>query len=144
MAAPAGNDRFLTDLDIRIWLRDNDPDANTLLDDYEFTPEELRTCQTLAADYWNEMPPYIGSMDYTRSPFRFHMLMGTVANLLFAAAHRFRRNALQYTAGGLNVADQEKYTQYDAAGQRMWDMFKTWVAVNKRALNAERGYGIIG
>lgn len=40
---PTGNLNFLTDLDVRIWLRDNDPEANVLLDDFEFSPEEIRT-----------------------------------------------------------------------------------------------------
>lgn len=59
------------------------------------------------------------------------------------AAHRFRRNALQYNAGGMSVADQEKYSAYDQAGGRLWEEFKTWVGQHKRALNIERGWGSI-
>ena len=40
---PTGNKNYLTDLDVRIWLRDNDPDANVLLDSEEFDAEEIRT-----------------------------------------------------------------------------------------------------
>lgn len=143
MATPAGNDRFLTDLDIRIWMRDTDPAANTLLDDLEFTAEEMRTAQTLTVDYWNEQPPNIGTFDYTKFPWRGKLLQGTAANLLFIAAHRFRRNSLKYSAGGTAVADQEKAPEYDAAGQKLWEEYKAWVTIQKRALNAERGFGII-
>lgn len=144
MAAAIGSNQFLTDLDIRIWMRDTDPAANLLLDDLEFTPEELRTAQTLTVDYWNDQPPNIGTFDYDRFPWRSMLLTGTAANLLFIAANRFRRNSLKYAAGGTAVADQEKSPEYDKAGQRLWDEYKGWVMIQKRALNAERGFGIVG
>lgn len=140
---PIGNDGFLTELDIRIWMRDNNPAANLLLDDFEFSPEEIRTAMTLTIDFWNDQPPLIRCYDVKTFPWRSSLLRGTVANLLFMAAMRFRRNALKYMAGGMVVADQEKYAEYDAAGQRMWDEFRNWTAIQKRALNAERGWAII-
>lgn len=140
---PVGNDTYLTDVDVRIWLRDNDPEANVLLDDFEFSTEEIRTAMTLVADYWNETPPYLGSYDYDKFPYRYALLKGTAANLLFMAAHRFRRNQLNYNAGGLTVDDQNKYQQYDAAGARLWDEFKGWVAQTKKSLNAEQGWATI-
>ena len=143
MATPEGNDRFLTDLDVRIWLRDNDPEANLLLDDYEFSAEEIRTAMTLAVDHYNDQPPYIGAYDYDKFPWRSKLLAGTAANLLFMASHRFRRNALQYNAGGMSIADQDKFAAYAQAGTRLWEEFKTWIGHHKRALNIERGWGII-
>jgi len=140
---PKGNDTYLTDLDVRIWLRDNDPNANFLLEDFEFSPEEIRTAMTLTADYWNDQPPYIRNYDYDKFPYRSQLLMGTAANLLFMAAHRYRRNSLQYSAGGTSINDQEKYQQYDAAGARLWEEYKHWVIINKRALNAESGWANI-
>ena len=140
---PRGNDTYLTDLDVRIWLRDNNPEANSLLDDVEFTPEEIRTAMTLTVDYWNDQPPYIGCYDYDKFPYRSQLLTGTAANLLFIAANRYRRNSLQYQAGGLTIQDQEKYQQYDAAGQTLWQQYKEWVTRNKRSLNAENGFAII-
>ena len=140
---PVGNKNTLTEMDIRIWLRDNDPAANLLLDDYEFTPEEVRTSMTLTVDYWNELPPAIGGYDYPDFPYRFALLRGTCANLLFIAAHRFRRNALQYNIPGGSIADQEKFMQYDSAGQRLWEEYKQWVDRNKRSINAEQGWGVI-
>lgn len=140
---PKGNDTYLTDLDVRIWLRDNDPNANFLLEDFEFSPEEIRTAMTLTADYWNDQPPYIRNYDYDKFPYRSQLLMGTAANLLFMAAHRYRRNSLQYSAGGTSINDQEKYQQYDAAGARLWEEYKRWVVINKRAINAELGWANI-
>ena len=139
----SGSDTYLTDLDVRIWLRDNDPEANFLIDDFEFTPEEIRTAMTLAVDYWNDQPPYIRHYDYDKFPFRSQLLAGTAANLMFIAANRFRRNSLPYQAGGLSIQDQEKHQQYDAAGQRLLDGYKSWVASNKWAMNAESGFATI-
>ena len=138
-----GNDGFLTELDIRIWMRDTDPAANLLLDDYEFSPEEIRTAMTLTVDNWNDQPPYIGCHDIKSFPWRSKLLCGTAANLLFIAANKFRRNALKYQAGGMAVADQEKYAEYDSAGGRLWEEYKQWVQISKRALNAEHGWGSV-
>ena len=140
---PKGNDTYLTDLDVRIWLRDNDPEANLLISDFEFSPEEIRTAYTLTVDYWNDQPPYIRTYDYDKFPWRSQLLEGTAGNLLFIAANRYRRNALQYSAGGLTVQDQEKYQQYDAAGARLFEAYKEWVLRNKRSLNAEQGFAAI-
>jgi len=140
---PSGSNTYLTDLDVRIWLRDNDPEANLLLDDFEFTPEEIRTAFTLTVDYWNDQPPYIRNYDYDKFPWRSQLLEGTAGNLLYIAANRYRRNALQYSAGGLTVQDQEKYQQYDAAGQRLFEAYKDWVIRNKRSLNAEQGFATL-
>lgn len=136
----AGGESFLVENDIRMWLRDNEPELNTLLDDYEFSPEEIRQAITYAQDYWNEQPPYIGNIDYGRNPFRFHLLQGTVGNLLFMAANRYRRNHLQYQAGGLAVDDQNKSQLYEAAAARIWEEFKQWVRMNKRTINASNGF----
>ena len=140
---PIGSKTYLTDLDVRIWLRDNDPEANKLLDDYEFSPEEIRTAMTLTVDHWNDQPPYIKSYDYDKFPYRSKLLQGTAANLLFMAAHRFRRDSLQYSAGGLTIQDQEKYQQYDNAGNGLWQQYHEWVMWNKRSLNAEQGFATI-
>ena len=140
---PTGNDNYLTDLDVRIWLRDNDPEENRLIDDFEWTPEEIRHAMTLTVDYYNETPPFIGRYDYDRFPNRFHLLQGTAANLLYMAAHRYRRNQLNYSAGGVTVDDQNKYQQYDAAGDKLWSEYKAWVSASKKAANAEQGWGTI-
>ncbi len=140
---PVGNHSYLTDVDVRIWLRDNDPDANVLLDSEEFSPEEIRSAMTHTVDYWNETPPGVGSYDYDRFPFRYALLRGTAANLLFMAAHRYRRNHLTYSAGGVSVDDQNKFQAYDAAGSRLWEDYRQWVLQAKRSINVDLGWGTI-
>lgn len=140
---PTGNHNYLNDLEIRLWLRDNDPSANLLLNDLEFTPEEVRMSRTLAVDKWNETPPFIANYDVNNFPYRYNLLMGTVANLLFIAANRYRRNDLSYQIAGGAVNDQAKWQPYDAAGEALWTKYSTWVAASKRAINMEQGWGII-
>ena len=140
---PIGNSGYLTDIDVRVWLRDNDPEANVLLDEFEFEPEEIRAAMTHTVDYWNETPPNVGTYDYDRFPYRYALLRGTAANLLFMAAHRYRRNHLSYNAGGVAVDDQNKYQQYDSAGGRLWDEYKQWVTATKRSINVDLGWGTI-
>lgn len=140
---PTGNNCFLTDVDVRVWLRDNDPEANLLIDSEEFSTEEIRAAMTHTVDYFNETPPNVASYDYDKFPYRFALLRGTAANLLFMAAHRYRRNQLHYNAGGLTVDDQNKYQQYDAAGGRLWDEYKQWVSQIKRSINVDLGWGTV-
>jgi hypothetical protein len=140
---PIGNKRFLTDLDIRIFMRDTDPSANLLLDDLEFTAEELRTASTLAVDKWNDTPPFLQNFSADNFPFRSSLMLGTCANLLFIAANRYRRNDLQYNIGGGAVNDQARHTTYDEAGQRMWTQYLQWITHSKRAMNMEQGFGVI-
>jgi hypothetical protein len=142
---PQGNPGYLTELDIRIWLRDKDPAANLLIDDLEFSPEEIRTATTLAVDIWNDTPPFLTTHAFTINnfPFRSALLTGTAANLLFIAANRFRRNALNYNVPGGAVADQEKAPAYEAAGGKMIEDYKNWVTRAKRAINMEQGFAVI-
>jgi len=139
-----GNATYLTELDIRIFLRDNDPTANKLLDDYEFSPEEIRTAMTLCVDYFNEAHPLVAMYDYDKFPWRYNLLKGTCANLMFMAANAYRRNKLKYAIPGGAVDDQNKDAEYEAAGQRMWDEYKEWVKITKRSININQGFGAIG
>jgi len=141
MPNPVGNTGFLSEMDVRIWLRDNDPSANLLLDDYEFSVEEIRTAATLAVDFWNESLPNIKSYELYDFPYRHALLQGTSAKLLQMAANRYRRNDLQYQTGGGAVADQAKAQPYEAAAMQLWQEYTQWVAMKKRSLNMSMGWG---
>jgi hypothetical protein len=140
---PTGNDTFLSEMDIRIWLRDLDPAANKLLDDFEFKQEEIRTAATLAVDYWNETPPAIQGYELYQFPYRYNLLMGTAANLLFMAAHLYRRNQLNYNVPGGGISDQDRAKEYDAAGEKLWQQYKEWCSWKKKSLNVHQGWGQI-
>ena len=139
-----GSAQYLTEIDVRIAMRDLVPEDNALLDAVEFTPEEIRSAQTLAVDLYNETPPIIETYDYTEFPYRYHLLQGTIANLLFIAAHHYRRNDLTYSIPGGAVAPKDKGPAYDAVGQRLLAEYKQWVEKIKIVANVNAGWGTIG
>lgn len=139
--SPKGNDCPMTDMEVRIFLRDTDPEANLLLDDFEFSPEEIRTAMNITVDRWNDMPPDICRMDYDEFPYRSILLMGVASNLLSMAAHRYRRNSLSINAGGTSVSDQDKFAQYDQAATRLREEYLHAMRVKKRELNSNQGWG---
>jgi hypothetical protein len=139
-----GNNRFLTEVDIRLFLRDADPEANLLLDNYEFTSEEIRSAMTFTVDKWNETPPDVALYDIDNFPFRFMLLKGTCANLLYMAAMRYRRNDLQVSMQGGAVNDQAKHAPYDAAADRLWSEYVDWMMRRKVSMNIESGFTVIG
>jgi len=136
-----GNDKYLTEVDIRIFLRDYNPELNLLLDDYEFTHEEIRLATSLAVDLWNETPPDLGIYTEDTFPHRYHLLMGACANLLTMAAMRYRRNDLTYQIPGGAINDQNKAKEYDASAARMGAEYKAWVLRKKASENMESGWG---
>lgn len=138
---PQGNDCAMTDMEVRIFLRDTDPEANLLLDDFEFTPEEIRTAMNITVDRWNDTPPDICRMDYDEFPYRSILLLGVASNLLSMAAHRYRRNSLAINAGGTSVNDQDKAREYDQAAYRLRDEYLQAMRMKKRELNSNMGWG---
>lgn len=142
MSDPISN-TFLTQDEVRSFLRDNDPSENLLLDDLEFGPQEITDALTSAIDYWNEVPPAIQAYDYNEFPYRYHLKIGACAQLLRMAANRFRRNELNYSIPGGGVSDQSRAPAYDAAADKLWTEYRKWVTVKKYELNTEQGWGSI-
>lgn len=140
MATPIGNRQTITVVDVRTFLRD-DPDTNMLLDDLEFSDEEIRSAHTLIVDKWNNNPPHIRDFTYDTFPYRYYLLMGIAAHLLWIAASAFRRNDLNYQIGGGAVADQHKGEVYQAAGDKLMEMFNDWMYREKASLQMSNGWG---
>lgn len=139
--SPKGNDAPMTDMEVRIFLRDTDPSANLLLDDLQFKPEEIRTAMNLAVDKWNDTPPDIYRMDYDHFPYRSILLLGVASNLLYMAARLYSRNSMQINAGGTSVNDQAKAAEYDQASERLRQEFNQAIRMKKRELNTGLGWG---
>jgi len=141
--AGVGNAGVISDMDVRVFLRDADPDANLLLDDYEFTAEELRSAMNLIVDKWNETVPTVGSYQVESFPWRYHMLIGTCANLLRMAGYRYQRNDLPYQIGGGVVNDQSKAQSYHATADRLAAEFDAWMRLKKSSIQADIGWGTV-
>jgi hypothetical protein len=138
---PQGNDAPMTEMEVRLFLGDTHPEANILLDDFEFSSEEIRTAMNLAMDRWNDEPPDIYRGDYDAFPYRSILLLGVSAYLLSMAAHKYRRNSIQINAGGTSVNDQAKAGEYDHAAANLRGEFLQAVRKKKRELNCNLGWG---
>lgn len=136
-----GNTGFLTDMDIRLWLNDTDPALNELIDNLEFNPEQIRTAQTLVVDKWNETPPDVGVFNLYDFPWRFHLLLGTAAQLLYIAANLYRRNKLEYKIPGGGVNTNARDGDYTAAADRLWGEYTSWMKLRKSARSIDGAWG---
>jgi len=141
MAGPVGNEGFITEMDIRRVMRDF-PEMNNLLDDFEFTPEEVRTAQTLVVDEWNDMAPSLVNYTVDNFPFRSIYVRGTIAYLLQMAAISAERNALSYNAGGASINDtgHEGYTKLSAM---LLDRVLRDMRLKKNEINYDQCWGVV-
>lgn len=130
--------------EIRLHLRDTDPSESYLLDNLAFSDEEIAQALWMPVQYWNEIPPPIGTYTTADFPFRYHWLMATAGYLFLTAAEQQRRNNLAYAAGGVQVNDQDKEPNYEQAAKRRLDEYKEFVRRKKAQINLENAYGTLG
>ena len=128
--------------DVRLAIRDNCPQANYLIDDYDFTNKEIFSAMRRTVDYWNETTPDIRRYSYSSFPYRFHWLQGTIGLLLKQAGTHKLRNHLNYSAGGVSVNEEQRWKDYFSIGDKYWSEYIHWVANKKYEINIEGSYVI--
>lgn len=130
--------------EIRLHLRDSSPTESYLLDNLMFDDAEIALAIARPVQYWNEIPPPLDQVYNTQNfPFRYHWLEGICANLFMMVAEQFRRNQLDYQAGGMAVNDQNKEANYERAGQMRWQAYREWVRATKASINLEGCWGTV-
>jgi hypothetical protein len=128
--------------EVRLHLRDSGPSESYLLENLMFDDAEIALATTRPVMYWNEIPPPLSPMYNTQTfPYRYHWLEGICANLFMMVAEQYRRNQLDYQAGGMSVNDQNKEANYERAGQARWQAYREWVRATKASINLEGCYG---
>jgi hypothetical protein len=128
--------------EIRLHLRDSSPAESYLLENLMFDDAEIALAIGRPVQYWNEIPPPLTPFYTTQSfPYRYHWLEGICANLFMMVAEQFRRNQLNYSAGGVTLDDQNKETSYERAGQARWQAYREWVRAVKASINLEGCWG---
>jgi len=124
--------------EIRLFIRDNAPEENLLLEDFEFDLADMCEAAVMAVRYWNEAQPPIDLMFNTVTyPAKFWWIHAISGYLFLFAAQRFRRNTLPYQAGGLAVNDQDKEAPYTNIGLNLIRDYREWVKMKKAQINAE-------
>lgn len=136
------NEGPITISDIRMALMDFGC-SNTLLDDVEFTDTEIAFTIRRPIDRWNETTPNLILYSPATFPWREHWMIGTIGYLLRMAAHHYRRNNLTYQAAGLNVADMDKYNQYEGIAKERIAEFDEWMRNKKIEINVAGGFGTL-
>lgn len=131
--------------EVRLHLRDSSPEESFLLDNVMFDDAEIAQAIILPVQYWNEIPPPLGKHATTHNfPFRYHWLIGITGHLFLIAAEHFRRNTLQYDAGGVRIDDMNKEQPYEAAAQRRLEEYRAFVRAKKAEINLAAAWGEVG
>lgn len=130
--------------EVRLFLRDTDPNESFLLENLAFSDEEITLATYLPVQYWNETPPPIGTYNTANFPFRYHWLIAITAHLFLIAAEQQRRNNLAYSAGGVQINDQNREANYEQAAKNRMDEWKTFVRTKKVEININNCWGSVG
>jgi|3_EtaG_2_1085321.scaffolds.fasta_scaffold69353_2 hypothetical protein len=139
LAQGVTTNRPLSIAEVRLSLRDY-PASNTLLDEVEFSDEEIIWALTRPVDIWNSTPPDIGNYDYNNFPWRAAHLDGTIGELLAVSAHHYMRNELPYQSAGLSVNDKAKASNYLQLSENLKAKFVAFVERKKYELNIAGGF----
>ncbi len=131
--------------EIRLSIRDNDPADNLLLDDLEFDATEIAQAVLRPIQYWNEIPPPLRPPMTTKTfPFKEMWLLGIQSVLFDIASHYYRRAALPYSAGGVQVDDKNKEKEYQMASRLLRQQFEDMVKNKKIEINMKLMCGSVG
>lgn len=142
--SPANSRQTLSIAEIRMTLRDVDPHGNKLLDELEYSQQEIMLAIRRCVNYWNEIPPPLATYKPTNFPFSYHLSIGVAGILYSMAVHQKLRNDLPYSAGGVTVQDTVKWMQYREMQDRLDTEWKSWVKAKKYQLNIEGAYMSLG
>lgn len=125
--------------EVRMRLMDSSASENLLLDDVEFSDEQILYAMTTPIQTWNETPPPLRPLMTSRTfPYRAAWMSGTLAQLLLMAANNYRRNTFRTAAGA--TSDKDKEREYLAEGNRLWQEYMTWVLNKKVEINLKSFY----
>lgn len=129
--------------EIRLHLGDSEINEVSLLDTFEFTDTEIADCMRRVVDHWNQTPPPVQTYNYDNYPFKYWWIKGTMIELLKIAARRYARNRLQYSAGGVNIDDQNKANDYIAMANDMKQEYMDWFKAAKVGQNMARAWSSV-
>lgn len=121
--------------EIRMLMMDSSPAENMLLDDLEFSDEQILLAIAKPIQTWNETPPPLRMLTTRTWPWRGALVDGILAELYMMAAAHYRRNRLQTSAAGVDSDVRNKEREYMAAAQFYGDKFKEWLRDKKVSIN---------
>ena len=128
---------------IRQHLQDY-PARNYLLDEDEFSDEEIEAGLRLAQEGFNVIPPL--HIRFTRMARGLDdlMLEGTLSRMYRGKAYQQARNELNFQDGTAAGSIDNKFQYYMQVSQTMWQEFERRAQQVKKYLNISDGYGGLG
>ena len=130
---------IITENDIRLFMLDRTSEDNFLLDDVEFTQDEIEYAHGLAVAKYNSTLPILTPVTEIA---RYEAIIGTCAILMRMKAINLLRNKLDYTnKSGTAIQDKAKAQEYLAVGTGLMNEFDQRTKMLKISLNIESGYG---
>jgi len=136
----------ITIAEVRLWVRDNCPEDNYLLDEVEYKNTEIIAAIRRGVDMWNETPPLMTRFTYTYTnfPWRSAWMDVTIGYLKRIAAEWYSRNHLAYQAGGVSIDDRNKYNEYKQDSEARIQRYREWMTMIKPQLNAGQAWSRLG
>ena len=136
------NYRPLSVAEIRLSVRDRCAEDNFLLDNFEWSDDEIMFAITRPVDWWNEMAPNgVPRYTYTSFPFRYHWLDAVIGELLKMAGLHLSRNRMNLTAGGINTDDKARAEMYMQASTKYIQEYRNWATAKIWSLNVRNFMG---
>ena len=131
--------------EVRQAIMDAGAAENLLLDDVEFSDDQIAFAFARPIRRWNDTPPPLRPAKDTRDfPFPDPWLDAICGHLFTIAAHNYRRNKLAYSAGGVSVDDKNKEPEYFKAGQMLLEKYDQFVQYKKVEINTALFVGSVG
>lgn len=122
------------------FLRDH-PSYNILLDDVQFSEEEVNDAIYFAIQQYNAMTP-ITTLTEDNFPNDWVLLMGTCAHLMRSEAFLQLRNQVTYSDGDIApIGLDDKFAAYTGLRDSLATEFKEAARAIKTQRNMEQGYG---
>ena len=127
-------------------IKDRVPADNFLLDDLEWTDNEIMFAIRRPIDYWNDMPPDVsqftaGEATPASFPYRYYWMEGIVGELLRMASMNLIRNRMPVSAGGIQTDDKIRADAYLKISEEFLSRFREWVVQKKYEINIHNCWG---
>lgn len=142
----------VTEGQIRMFLRDYalghlpGGQGNILLDDVQFTPEELTFAVKMAVSAYNGLTPVTSYLaDGSNFPNEYLLLIGTARFLMLSESFHQLRNQVSVQDGDIAPTGiYEKAQAYQALAQALRGEWQMMARDIKNQQNMEAGYGTVG
>lgn len=122
------------------FLRDH-PSYNILLDEVQFSTEDMEDAMHFAVEQYNAITP-VTRFTENNFPNDYIFLIGTCAHLMRSEGFLQLRNQLTYDDGDVaSIGIDDKYAAYTGLRDTLYGEWREMARAVKTQMNMEQGYG---